>query len=47
MNRRILFFGALLLALLPLSALAQTKANRRASRNDKPVTITLLRWPYT
>lgn len=47
MNRRILFFGVLLLATLSFSVLAQPKAKRATSKTDKPVTVTLLRWPYT
>jgi hypothetical protein len=47
MKRRILYFSLVLLAALSLPTVAQTKAKSRASRNDKPVTVTLLRWPYT
>lgn len=48
MNRRIIFFSFVLLAALSLTALAQTKPKNRAVKpSDKPVTVTLVRWPYT
>lgn len=47
MKRRILFYGILLLATLPLTVLAQSKPKARTRSADKPVTVTLVRWPYT
>ena len=47
MKRRILFFSVMLLMALCLTPLAQTKGRGRLSRKDKPVTVTLVRWPYT
>lgn len=48
MNRRIIFFSFILLAAFGLTALPQTKPKHRAAKpSDKPVTVTLVRWPYT
>jgi len=48
MNRKIIFFSFVLLAALSLTALSQPKPKNRAVKsNDKPVTVTLVRWPYT
>ncbi|HEX9001067.1 MAG TPA: hypothetical protein VGB07_14270 [Blastocatellia bacterium] len=47
MNRRSIFFSVVLLAALSLPALPQTKSkNRTAKPGGKPVTVTLVRWPY-
>lgn len=48
MNRRSIFFSFLLLAALSLTALPQTKPKSRTAKpRAKPVTVTLVRWPYT
>jgi hypothetical protein len=50
MNRwsKQLCWSAALLVLLALTALPQTKPrSRRATPRAKPVTVTLVRWPYT
>jgi hypothetical protein len=48
MNRRSIFFSVVLLAALSLTALPQAKPKSRAVKpGGKPVTVTLVRWPYT
>ena len=48
MNRKRIFFSVALLTALSLTALPQTKLKAKASRSTaKPVTVTLVRWPYT
>ena len=48
MNRRSIFFSVVLLAALSLTALPQTRPKNRAAKTSaKPVTVTLVRWPYT
>ncbi len=47
MNRAKVFFSVALLATLSLTALPQTKAKARVRSADRPVTVTLVRWPYT
>lgn len=48
MNRWSLLFSFALLALLGLTALPQSKGKSRTIKaTAKPVTVTLVRWPYT
>ncbi len=48
MNRRTIFFSFVLLAALGLPALPQSKSKSPAVKpGSKPVTVTLVRWPYT
>lgn len=47
MKRRILFYSIVLLATLPLFVFGQSKSKARARSADKPITVTLVRWPYT
>ncbi len=47
MKRWNVFFCVALLAALGSTALPQTKAKARARSGAKPVTVTLVRWPYT
>ena len=48
MNRRSIFFSLALLMALSLTGLPQTKTKAKADRSTgKPVTVTLVRWPYT
>jgi hypothetical protein len=48
MNRRNIFFSLALLTALSLTALPQTKPKTKVVRSTgKPVTVTLVRWPYT
>jgi hypothetical protein len=47
MTRRIILFSFILTVIFSLTALAQNKAGKRTASNDKAVTVTLVRWPYT
>jgi hypothetical protein len=48
MNRWNFLFSFALLALLGLTVLPQSKGKSRPPRAQvKPVTVTLVRWPYT
>lgn len=47
MHRRNLLCCAALLVALSLTTLARPQTKSRAPRHAQPVTVTLVRWPYT